>query len=142
MNTKGLTHWNNTFPGNELIKKDLQEGCIFLAKEKGVCKGMITISECEPEDYRQLNIASQNSRPLYLHRIAVHPLWQGKGIARQMIEFARQRAKETGFNCIRLDVFKPSARAIALCVKNDFKEIGSFQAEYQRIPFVCYEKQL
>jgi GNAT superfamily N-acetyltransferase len=74
--------------------------------------------------------------------MAVHPTWQGKGIARMMIDYAQVMAKKTGFNCIRLDIYQTSEDARQLCEKLLFKEIGSFQANYQRIPYVCYEKQL
>jgi hypothetical protein len=55
MNAKGLKHWNSAYPGPELIQQDLDSGSIYLAKEKGVCKGMVTLNEHEPADYKQIN---------------------------------------------------------------------------------------
>jgi len=142
MNAKGLKHWNSAFPDSDMIKQDLHSGTIYLAKEKGVCKGMVTLNEREPEDYKQLNFLSDRKRPLYLQNMAVHPLWQGMGIAKFMVEFAQRLAQDKGFDCIRLDVFKPSENARQLYEKQLFKEVAMFQATYQKIPFVCYEKQL
>ncbi len=142
MNAKGMKHWNSAYPGADTIQKDLDAGSIYLVKEKGVCKGMVTLNANEPEDYSQLNLPSKNRKPLYLQHMAVHPRWQGMGIAKLMIEFSQKLAEEKGFDCIRLDVFKPSDHVRQLYEKQSFKEIASFQTTYQKIPFVCYEKQI
>jgi ribosomal protein S18 acetylase RimI-like enzyme len=142
MNVKGLKHWNSAFPGAETVQQDLDNGSIYLMKEKGVCKGMVTLNTDEPEDYYQLNFQSGKQKPLYLQNLAVHPRWQGLGIAKLLIEYAQKLAREKGFDCIRMDVFKPSDGARQLFEKQDFQEVSSFHSAYQQIPFVCYEKQL
>jgi GNAT superfamily N-acetyltransferase len=142
MNAKGHKHWNSSFPGAEMIQTDLKNGAIFVAKEKGVCKGMVTLNEHEPDDYKELDFGKDNRRPLFLQNMAVHPRWQGLGIAKLLVNFAQQYAKDMGYDCIRLDVFKPSEGARKLYEKQLFKEIASFHSSYQKIPFVCYEKQL
>jgi GNAT superfamily N-acetyltransferase len=142
MNSKGLRHWNSAFPSAEQINRDVLDGHIFLVKDRGVCKGMVILNGTEPDDYRQMNLSSENSKPLFVYCMAVHPLWQGKGIARLMIDYAQEIAKVRGFTCIRLDIYQTSEEARQLCEKLSFREIGSFQANYQRIPYVCYEKQL
>lgn len=142
MNQKGLKHWNNTCPGTDRIQKDLAAGFIYLAKEKGVCKGMITLADQEPEDYKQIAFKPGSRKPIYLQHLAVHPRWQGKGIARQLIEFAQKAAKERGFDAVRLDVFKTSETARQFCEKQRFKEVAPFHAAYQQIPYLCYEKEL
>jgi ribosomal protein S18 acetylase RimI-like enzyme len=140
MNSKGLKHWNSSFPGPYLMQEDIDKGTIYLVKDKGVCKGMVTLKNNEPEDYRQMNL--KPGKALYIQNMAVHPLWQGMGIARMMIDFARQMAAQEGCNCIRLDVFQTCEKARKLYVKQDFKEIASFHFAYQKVPFICYEKQL
>jgi len=142
MNKKGLKHWNSAFPDPGKIRLDLYNACIYLVKDKGVCKGMVTLNELEPEDYRQIGFNSGKHRPLYLQNMAVHPKWQGQGIAKRMVEFALKLAQEKGFDAIRLDVFKPSEGARLLYEKQSFKEVGTFHSANQKIPFVCYEKQL
>jgi ribosomal protein S18 acetylase RimI-like enzyme len=141
MNSKGLRHWSSSFPSAEQIDRDIRDGHIYLVKDKGVCKGMVTLNSTEPEDYRQIKHTSDNSRPLFVYCIAVHPTWQGKGIARMMIDYAQEMAKKNGFSCIRLDIYQTSEDARQLCELLSFKEIGIFLANYQRIPYVCYEKQ-
>ncbi len=52
MNMKGLKHWNSACPGAEQMQKDLDNKSIYLVKDRGVCKGMITLDEQEPDDYK------------------------------------------------------------------------------------------
>jgi GNAT superfamily N-acetyltransferase len=142
MNLKGLKHWNSAYPGPDRIQKDLSMGYIYIIKDKGVCKGMVTLNDYEPEEYKQIGFPSVTKRPLYLQNLAVHPNWQGQGIATLLIDFAQQLGKEKGYDAIRLDIFEPSEHARQLCAKQRFLEVASFQANYQKVPFVCYEKHL
>lgn len=142
MNKKGLRHWNSASPGPERIQQDLDRASIYLVKDKGVCKGMVTLNEIEPEEYKQVSFQSGKHKPMYLQNMAVHPKWQGRGIAKLMVDFAQKLAKDKGFDSIRLDVFQPSQSARQLYEKQSFKEVASFHSAYQKIPFVCYEKQL
>jgi GNAT superfamily N-acetyltransferase len=142
MNKKGLKHWNSTNPDSERMQQSLDSGFIYLAKDNGVCKGMVTLNDLEPDDYKQVDFPSGRKKPMYLQNMVVHPKWQGQGIAKQLIEFAQKLAREKGFDSIRMDVFKPSEDARQLCEKQSFKEVASFLAAYQKIPYICYEKQL
>jgi ribosomal protein S18 acetylase RimI-like enzyme len=142
MNARGMKHWNSSYPGSDIIRNDLNNGAIFVIKDKGVCKGMVTLKEHEPEDYKELSFDNKKHKPLYLQNMAVHPRWQGMGIATQLVKFAQDYAMQNGYDCIRLDVFKPSERARQLYEKQSFREITTFYTTYQKVPFVCYEKQL
>lgn len=142
MNSKGLKHWNNTVPGPASILADLEEGKIFLIKDKGVCKGMVTLTEQIPEEYKSLELKENNTKVLYLQNMAVHPRWQGTGIASQLIDFIMSFAREKGFEYVRLDVFETSAQARKLYEKNSFKEVSSFFTPFQKTPFICYEKKI
>lgn len=142
MHRKGLRHWNSAYPDAVILQNDLREGSVYLLKDRRVCKGMMTLSGSEPEVYRDIEWPNGCTRPLYLHRMVVHPKWQGMGFARQLIGFAGDYAREKGHDCIRLDVFSYSKIARRLYEKNDFLEIGTFHMDEQKIPYVCYEKQI
>jgi ribosomal protein S18 acetylase RimI-like enzyme len=140
MNMKGLKHWNSVYPSTEHIRQDLENGRIYLVRDRKVCKGMVTLNETESEDYMQLEFPSGRNKPLYLKNLAVHPRWQGKGIAKLLIDYASKFAREKGFNCIRLDVYNSCENSKKLCEKQSFKEVALFHRPYQKIPYVCYEK--
>ena len=142
MHSKGLRHWNSAYPDADILQSDLQKGSVYLIKDRRVCKGMMTLRSSEPEAYKDIKWPNGCIKPLYLHRMAVHPKWQGMGLARQLIGFAGDYAREHGHDCIRLDVFSYSEVARRLYEKNDFFEIGTFHMDEQKIPYVCYEKQI
>jgi ribosomal protein S18 acetylase RimI-like enzyme len=142
MQGRGITHWNSAYPDAETIQQDLKEGRIFLLKERQVCKGMMTLSTSEPEAYKDLRWQEGAVKAMYLQRMAVHPKWQGQGLGSQLIRFAGDFAQRNGFSCIRLDVFNHSEHAKRLYENHDFYEVGTFLTEAQKVPYICYEKQL
>ena len=142
MNQNGFKHWNSVYPGPDIIQKDLTKSSIYLVKDKGVCKGMVTLDSEEPEEYKDIKWTSSAKKPLFLHRLAVHPIWQGQGIARKLMTFAEEFARKNGFDALRIDVFSDCMHARNLCRKNSFKEAGNFLSFFQQQPFICYDKKI
>lgn len=142
MNKKGFKHWNSVYPGPEIIREDLAKEAIYLAKEKGVCKGMVTLDNVEPEEYKAIKWSDNASNPLFMHRLAVHPIWQGKGIAIMLMNFAEEFAKQKGFDSLRIDVNITSLHAQHLCEKQKFNKAGEFYNIFQQQPFVCYQRKI
>jgi GNAT superfamily N-acetyltransferase len=142
MNQNGLQHWNSVYPGPDIIQKDLSRSSIYLMKDKGVCKGMVTLDAEEPDDYKGIPWTSEARKPLFIHRMAVHPNWQGQGIAGELMAFAEEFARKNSYDAIRIDVFSDSVHARNLCLKNSFNEAGTFLSFFQQQPFICYDKKI
>jgi GNAT superfamily N-acetyltransferase len=142
MNEKGQKHWNSAYPGPDLIQADLERSSIYVMKDKGVCKGMVTLDSEEPEEYKGIQWTHKARNPLYIHRLAVHPVWQGQGIARKLILFSEEFAMRNGYDALRVDVFSDSMHARNLCNKNSFKEAGNYLSFFQQQPFICYDKKI
>jgi len=142
MNQNGLKHWNSVYPGPDIIRDDLTKSTIYLVKDKGVCKGMVTLDNVEPEEYKEIKWTTEAHKPLFLHRLAVHPIWQGLGVARMLLNFAEEFAVQHGYDALRIDVFSDSEHARNLCVKKMFNEAGSFLSVFQKHPFICYDKKI
>lgn len=139
MNNKGMKQWNNTYPDGKLIRNAIDEEKIYTAKEMGVIRGMISIASQIPEEYKSL-INNNLSKTLFLQFLAVHPVWRGKGIAKMLIDFAENYAKQNEFNNIKLDVISDDT-VNELVLKNKYSEVGKFHSSLQ-VPYVCYEKTL
>ncbi len=142
MNQKGMKHWNSSYPGIEDIGHDLNKESIFLVKEKGICMGMVTLNESEPEEYRGINWSSNDSKVLYMKRMAVHPNWQEKGVAEMLVRFAENYARENKYNYIRLDTLSSNQSEAKLYANSKYDEVGEFHSTFQKIPFKCYEKKI
>ncbi len=142
MNARGMKHWNSSYPGTEDIIKDLDKGSIFLVKDKGVCLGMMTINEIEPDEYKDIHWSDNNSRILYMKRLAVNPLFQDRGIAKMLVKFAEKFAKDKGYNYVRLDTLSSNTAETKLFATSHFDEVGEFHSTFQKTPFKCYEKKI
>jgi len=68
---------------------------------------------------------------LYLYHISVDEQHQGKGIARKLIEFAEQSAKEQHYPLLSLDVAKHNQRALNLYLGMGFNVIST-QTSYHK----------
>ena len=142
MNLKGMKHWNSSYPGTEDISKDLSNEAIYLVKDKGICLGMVTINEVQPDDYKDIKWSDNNSKVLYMKRMAVHPYWQGKGIGKMLVEFTEEYGKKNDYSSIRLDTLSSNQAETKLYTGSEFDEVGNFYSTFQKTPFTCYEKKI
>jgi ribosomal protein S18 acetylase RimI-like enzyme len=142
MNEHGMKQWNSAHPEVKVIRKNLDEGFIYLLKDQWVCKGMVTLTPEIPVDHEDLNFSGSGRNILYLQWMAVHPYWQGQGIAKMLLDFAENYARKNKYEMIQIDVFSDHDLGQQICHKNEFTEVGKFHSTFQKIPFICYEKRI
>ena len=142
MNSRGMKHWNSSYPGVEEISADLDNGFIYLVKGKGVCMGMVTLNESEPDEYKGIKWSGDNSKILYMKRMAVHPVWKDKGVAEMLVTFAEKYAKDKKYNYLRLDTLSSNQSEANLYTHSSYDEVGEFYSTFQKTPFKCYEKKI
>jgi len=109
--SKGISQWDENYPDLNTIRTDIHQGELFKYVLDDTVVGIVVLNENQDPEYSELNwITPDNSRNLVVHRLAVHPEHQGKGIARQLMDFAEERAKRDGYESIRLDTFTQNKR--------------------------------
>jgi GNAT superfamily N-acetyltransferase len=141
MNQKGYKHWNNAFPGSELMISAINNNSLYLYKENGVARGMIVLSDEQPEEYKNIEWQTAASKVMYLKYLAVHPIWHGTGIAKKLIGYAEQYAREHEFSALRVDIYSglPSEH---MFTETGFSKTGQFHSTFQTAPYHTYEKSL
>lgn len=142
MNSRGLYHWNTDYPNYELVTRDIRDKSLFIIKNLGICIGMVTLTEKKNPEYNEVNWKGKEDKVLYINRLAVHPVWRDKKIARVLMEFAESHARENGYTTIRLDAHSSEADEIAIFNEINFSETGEIFYPFQKIPFKCYEKTI
>jgi GNAT superfamily N-acetyltransferase len=142
MNEKGQKHWNNAYPGTEFIQKAIQEESLYLYKDNEVAKGMVVLSDEEPEEYKNIEWQGKEDKILFIRFLAVHPNWQDKSIATRLIEFAEGYAKDHSYSTIRVDIYSGIEGAEKLCADQGFNQTGQFHSKFQQTPYFAYEKSL
>jgi len=139
MNRRDMFHWNNSYPSSRIILDDIRNGTLYIYMENGVCRGMIVINESPADEYADIGWKTDPENVLIVHRLAVNPVFQGKGIGRKLMEFAVQYAVESGYSSIRLDVIGSNQEANKLYRGMGFRKAGSFRFPFQETPFNCFE---
>ncbi|WP_369858581.1 GNAT family N-acetyltransferase [Aquimarina sp. I32.4] len=143
MIANGIHQWNEHYPTQERFEKDVQSGELYLYEENKHLIGIIVLTDFMDDEYISVKWLTNNHNNLYVHRVAVHPLYWGQGYAQQIMTFAEQYAKENQYQSIRLDTFSQNKR------NQKFYEIRGYQRlddiyfpKQSEHPFHCYELTL
>ena len=68
---------------------------MYLAQENGICIGTISLDEEQEAAYQQLWAGSEPA--LVVHRLCVTPNRQRQGVARQLMDFTEDLARQQGY---------------------------------------------
>ncbi|MEH7075415.1 GNAT family N-acetyltransferase [Neobacillus drentensis] len=137
---KGIDQWDRFYPNRFVMKKDLKNGTFFGMKEENHLIGAIVLDTNESKQYLKLQWEDHTGRPLIIHRLAVHPCHQGKGIGKRLLNFAEEYALEKGNTSIRLDVYSQNRSAIGMYEKAGYQKRGSIRFPLRKVPYLCFEK--
>jgi ribosomal protein S18 acetylase RimI-like enzyme len=139
--TKNIFQWNEKYPSKEVFKKDIEKNTLYVCKNKLQITGCISICTDKDEEYENVKWITEDFKNLYLHRLAVHPEYQKKGIGKFIMDFAEEYAKLNGFRSIRLDTFSQNKRNNRFYKSRQYVQLGDiFFPMQSKFPFHCYEK--
>lgn len=140
MIAKGIYQWNEQYPSKQAFENDIARQELYVYKLEDKIIGTVVISTFMDEEYIPINWLSPNENNLYIHRLAVHPSFQGQGYAVQLMDFAEAFAKAHNAISIRLDTFSQNTRNQAFYEQRGYQRLGNIyfpkQSEH---PFYCYE---
>ncbi|MGB1517660.1 MAG: GNAT family N-acetyltransferase [Crocinitomicaceae bacterium] len=139
--SKGISQWDENYPDLNTIQMDIQRGELFKYTIENTIVGIIVLNENQDPEYVGLNwITPASSRNLVVHRLAVHPEHQGKGIARQLMDFGEEKAKQEGYDSIRLDTFTQNKRNQKFYDNRGYQRTGVVYLSYRDdFPYIGYE---
>lgn len=138
-NKNSVYQWNTSYPDYFRLLREVEKGALYMMKTKGVCIGTITFDEEQEEVFNGVDW-NTDEKYLVIHRIAVFPSWQKKGVGRKLVEFAEVYAKENNYKSIRLDVASSSEHLIKLYKSIGYALTGEILYPKQKEPFKCLEK--
>ena len=143
MISRGIYQWDDQYPSENIFRKDIQLGRLFLRIEDEKLLGLIALCEDKDPEYEEVNWLTPDGRNLYVHRLAVHPRYQGFGYARQLMDFAEQYAREKEYTSIRLDTFSKNSRNQKFYERRGYTRLEEiFLPNQSPHPFYCYELPL
>jgi len=136
--------WDENYPNEKVVLRDLEKENTFIALSDGQIVGTIVLNEDQDAEYRQLHWLTENySKNLVVHRLAVRPSHQGKGIAGKLMNFSEEFGKSEGYDSIRLDTLSINSQNVSFYLKRGYLKIGQVFLSYKNEkPYVCFEKIL
>ena len=139
--SNNIFQWNEKYPSKEAFKKDIEKNTLYVCKNKSRITGCISLCADKDEEYENVEWITEDFKNLYLHRLAVHPEYQKKGVGRSLMDFAEEYAKLNGFKSVRLDTFSQNPRNNKFYKSRKYVQLGDvFFPMQSEFPFHCYEK--
>ncbi len=139
MVSKNIHQWNSKYPNRTAFENDVTRTELFVLEEETII-GCVVISTHMDAEYQSISWLTPNQNNLYIHRLAIHPYYQGNGLARKLMDFAEKLAVTKKFRSIRLDTFSKNLKNQKFYELRGYKKLGSIyfpnQSEH---PFYCYE---
>jgi ribosomal protein S18 acetylase RimI-like enzyme len=141
MISQNIFQWNEQYPNKEIFSQDVLNECLFVIEIKDVVIGCICISSEMDEVYKNVKWLTKNKKNIYLHRLAVHPTFQGKGYAISLMNYAEQLALKKEYESIRLDTFSGNQKNNKFYKLQGYTKLEKiFFRKQSDLPFYCYEK--
>lgn len=143
MISKGIFQWNEIYPSKTVFLNDVKLHQLWKIELNDEILGVIVLTEIEDEEYAGVKWLTKDAKNLYIHRLAVHPKHQGKGIARELLDFSESYAIAKKYDSIRLDTFSQNKRNQKIYELRGYQKLENIYFPKQsEDPFHCYEKLL
>jgi len=140
MIAKGIFQWNAHYPPRSAFEKDANRKELYVLELEEVLAGCVVLSTLKDEEYQPIQWLSKAENNLYIHRLAIHPNFQGQGYAQQLMAYAETYAREHRFGSIRLDTFSQNKRNQRFYEQRGYQRLGNiFFPKQSAHPFYCYE---
>jgi GNAT superfamily N-acetyltransferase len=142
MQDQGNYQWYDEYPTPDILLKDIEEGTLFTVLEKDKIIGVLALTYGEEPQYNDIKWNDEEGKALEIHRMGVHPKWQGKGVGKKLFEFAEEYGNENGYSSLRMDTYCENERMIKLAEIRGYQRTGEIFFPPLTSPFYCYEKMV
>ena len=143
MISKGIFQWDENYPNIEIFKKDIDNQNLYVYRKKSIVLGCIMLSLSKDEVYNNVKWLTKDEKNLYVHRLAVDPKYQKKGIGKLLMDFAEEYGLNNGLKSVRLDTFSKNDRNNKFYRSRNYIQLDDVYFPNQsEFPFHCYEKIL
>lgn len=138
---QGIEQWNENYPSLAVLTRDLEAGNAYVYLQEGQLVGTVMFSQEKDPLYDPIQWSTHDNGAYYVHRLAVHPDYQGQGIAKALMDFVENEIKRLGGSAIRLDTFSQNPRNIKFYKARGYTQLGDIYFEHKSpYPFHCFEK--
>lgn len=142
MHARGLYQWTwGQYPREDILSEDVSLNRLYRVELDGALAAVFAV--CVGQDPEYDDVAWQfGVKPVCLHRVALVPGFTGKGIAKDIVAFAKAEGLRLGCDCFRVDTYGQNERALKLFAATTVREAGTFRFERYPDTFHCFEAPL
>ena len=140
MDANGIFQWDDIYPDEKILYKDIQNNQMFLGEIDGeIVAAFVLNQECD-EEYKNGNWNYKQSSFAVIHRFCVNPNFQNKGIGTNTMNTIEEMLKEDSIETIRLDAFSLNPYALKMYEKLGYVNVG--EVKWRKGLFYLFEKKL
>ena len=140
MISNGIFQWNEHYPDKASFINDIENEELFVYCVSEKLVACISLCNKMDEIYKPVNWKTVNKNNLYVHRLAVHPDFQKKGIGKSLMDFAENYAGLKKCVSVRLDTFSKNKRNLKFYESRGYQKLnGIYFPKQSKFPFYCYE---
>jgi ribosomal protein S18 acetylase RimI-like enzyme len=124
LDAQGIHQWTGSYPSLTIIEDDIKGGHLYCAMSGSQCLGTVSISEAQEPEYSAVPWTDIPGRVIVIHRLAVHPQHQGKGLAGKLMDFAEAYGLDHDYSSIRLDAFSRNRQVLQFYENRGYQKRG------------------
>ena len=142
MQIKEIEQWPDWYPNITILRNDILKSVLFVAEFKSRIIGMVVLNPEVPVVYESIKWKYNSGKVNSIHRLAVHPEYKTAGLAKNLVDYVEQIAKNKGYNIIRLDTYSKNTAANKFYRKMGYQYAGDINLEFMPEHYHCFEKAL
>jgi ribosomal protein S18 acetylase RimI-like enzyme len=140
MRASGNLQWDDVYPNSEVFAEDIAHGHLWVAEIESRIAGVVALTTDQSPEYVQAGWDIKEPA-IVVHRLAVDPAFQGRGVAIALMRQAEVVAEARGIGRVRVDTNTHNQVTQRLLPKMGYELSGEIGLHFRPgLRFFCYEK--
>lgn len=130
----------DVYPTQEFLLHSIETGELYVGEADGQIVSCMVVNHEYNDGYKniQWSVEAKDPEILVIHALGVHPMFSGKGIAKEMVQKVIEIAGENHIKAIRLDVLEGNIPAEKAYTKLGFVYRDTIQMFYEDTGWTNY----
>jgi GNAT superfamily N-acetyltransferase len=142
MRASGNLQWDDQYPNASVFERDVAKATLWVAEVDGHIAGVAAITTDQEPEYADVGW-DISELAIVVHRLAVDPAFQGKGVAMALMLQAEAVGRARGIAVWRVDTNTQNEATQRLFPKLGYLLAGEIGLGFRPgLRFQCYEKRL
>jgi len=124
----GTDQWQYGYPNDAVLAADISAGQCIVADSDGEILGLAVLKPGPEKGYDQINgagwLSGTDEKYLVVHRLAVTNNSRQQGVARELVQYAEERAQQENRISVRIDTHRGNHPMQRFLEKNGYVYCG------------------